>query len=105
MGALNTPEIVALLEDAPALRDLDLGRFDAIAVAGGQAPMFQFRDHDDLKRAIARFYEAGKPTAVLCHGVSALVDVRLPDGSYLVEGRTSPGSPTSRRTTATPPPA
>ena len=63
MGALNTPEITGLLENTPALRDLDLDRFDAIVVAGGQAPMFQYRDHEDLKRAIARFYEAGKPTA------------------------------------------
>src|SRR5436309_717514 len=72
MGALNTPEITGLLENTPALRDLDLDRFDAIVVAGGQAPMFQYRDHEDLKRAIACFYESGKPTGVLCHGVSAL---------------------------------
>jgi putative intracellular protease/amidase len=64
MGALNTPEIVAQLADTPALRDLDLDEFDALVVAGGQGPMFQFRDHDDLKAAIARFYEAEKPTAV-----------------------------------------
>jgi putative intracellular protease/amidase len=53
--------------------------------------MFSFRDNDDLKAAIARFYEAEKPTAALCHGVSALVDVTLSDGSYLVEGRTMTG--------------
>ena len=91
MGALNTPEITGLLENTPALRDLDLDRFDAIVVAGGQAPMFQYRDHEDLKRAIARFYESGKPTGVLCHGVSALIDVQLSNGSYLVEGRTVTG--------------
>src|SRR5947209_13658235 len=54
MGALNTPEIVAQLVDTPALRDLDLDKFDALVVAGGQGPMFQFRDHEDLKSAIAR---------------------------------------------------
>jgi putative intracellular protease/amidase len=53
--------------------------------------MFQFRDSEDLKRTIAMFYEAEKPTAVLCHGVSALIDVQLSDGSYLVEGRTVTG--------------
>jgi putative intracellular protease/amidase len=60
-------------------------------VCGGAAPMFQFRGNDDLKRAIAAFYEAEKPTAVLCHGVSALVDLQLSDGSYLVEGKTVTG--------------
>ena len=91
MGALNTPDITALLEDTPALRDLDLDRFDAIVVAGGQAPMFQFREHEDLKRAVAWFYEGRKVTAALCHGVSCLVDVRLSDGSHLVDGRTLTG--------------
>jgi putative intracellular protease/amidase len=91
MGFLNTPELVALLDDTPKLADLDLGDFDAIVVCGGLAPMWQFRDNDDLKRTLAAFYEAEKPTAILCHGVSALIDVRLADGSYLAEGRTVTG--------------
>jgi putative intracellular protease/amidase len=91
MGFLNTPELVALLEDTPRLADLELDEFDAIVVCGGNAPMFQFRQNEDLKRAIAAFYEAEKPTALLCHGVSALIDVQLSDGSYLVEGKTVTG--------------
>jgi putative intracellular protease/amidase len=88
MGFLNTPELAALLEDTPKLGGLDL---DEILVCGGLAPMFQFRDSEDLKRALVAFYEAEKPTAVLCHGVSALIDVQLSDGSYLVEGKTVTG--------------
>jgi putative intracellular protease/amidase len=91
MGALNTPGLTALLEATPALRDLDLDAYDALVVCGGQGPMFQFREHDDLKRAIARFYEARKPTAALCHGTCALLDIRLSDGSYLIAGRTMTG--------------
>jgi putative intracellular protease/amidase len=91
MGALNTPEIGALLAATPALRDLDPDDFDAVVVCGGQGPMFQFRDHADLQRAIAAFFEAGKPTAALCHGTCALLDVRLSDGSRLIEGRTMTG--------------
>ena len=53
--------------------------------------MFQFRNHEELKRVIAAFYEAEKPTAVLCHGVAALIDLKLSDGSYLVEGKTVTG--------------
>jgi putative intracellular protease/amidase len=91
MGFLNTPELVALLEDTPRLADLEPDEFDAIVVCGGNAPMFQFRQNEDLKRTIAAFYEAEKPTALLCHGVSALIDVQLLDGSYLVEGKTVTG--------------
>jgi putative intracellular protease/amidase len=64
---------------------------DALVVCGGQAPMFQFREHADLKAAIASFYEARKPTAALCHGVASLIDIELSDGSYLVEGKTVTG--------------
>jgi putative intracellular protease/amidase len=88
---VNTPELVSLLQDTSKLVDLDLDEFDAIVVCGGFAPMFQFRENEDLKRTIAAFYEAEKPTALLCHGVSALIDVQLSDGSYLVEGKTMTG--------------
>jgi putative intracellular protease/amidase len=91
MGFVNTPELIALLEDTPRLADLDLDQFDAILVAGGQAPMFSFRDDDDLKRTIVHFYEAEKPVAAYCHGTSALVDIQLSDGSYLVAGKTVTG--------------
>src|SRR5690242_19728090 len=68
MGALHTPEITALLERTPALRDLTLEDYDALVVCGGQGPMFQFREHADLRRTIAHFYASAKPTAALCHG-------------------------------------
>jgi putative intracellular protease/amidase len=91
LGYLSADDTASLLRDTPRLADLDPDGYDAIVVCGGQSPMFSFRDNDDLKAAITRFYEAEKPTAALCHGVSALVDVKLSDGSYLVEGRTVTG--------------
>ena len=65
--------------------------FDAIMVAGGQSPMFTFRENERLKDAIRHVYESEKPTAVYCHGTAALVDVKLSDGSYLVDGKTVTG--------------
>jgi putative intracellular protease/amidase len=91
MGFVNTPELMALLENTLKLGELDLDDYDGIMVAGGQSPMFTFRDNEDLKQAIAHFYEAEKPTAVYCHGTAVLVDLKLSDGSYLVEGKTVTG--------------
>jgi putative intracellular protease/amidase len=91
MGFVNTAECMALLDSTPRLADLDWDAYDALMVAGGQAPMFSFRDNADLQRAIAHFYEAEKPTAAYCHGTAALVDVKLADGSYLVAGKTVTG--------------
>jgi putative intracellular protease/amidase len=91
MGFLNTPELVALLEDTPKLAGLDLDEYDAIMVAGGQAPMFSFPDNEDVHNALRHFYESEKPTCIYCHGTAALVDLKLSDGSYLVEGKTVTG--------------
>jgi putative intracellular protease/amidase len=91
MGFVHTPALMDLLEATPRLADLDLDDFDAIMVAGGQSPMFTFRDNDDLKQAIRHFYEAEKLTAIYCHGTAALVDLKLSDGSYLVDGKTVTG--------------
>ncbi|GCE30476.1 dihydroxyacetone kinase [Dictyobacter alpinus] len=91
MGFLNTPELVALLEDTPKLSTLDYSSFDALVISGGQSPMFTFRDNQDLHAAIRAFYEVEKPVAAFCHGVAALVDATLSDGSYLVTGKTITG--------------
>jgi putative intracellular protease/amidase len=91
MGFLNTPELVALLENTPKLSTLDYSSYDALVICGGQSPMFTFRNNTDLHDAIRTFYEAEKPVAVFCHGVAALVDATLSDGSYLVTGKTVTG--------------
>src|SRR6516164_7476173 len=64
MGFLNTPELAALLQDTPKLADLDPREYDAIMVAGGQAPMFSFRDHEHVHDALRCFYESERPVCV-----------------------------------------
>jgi putative intracellular protease/amidase len=91
MGFLNTPDLVTLMENTPKLSSLDYTSYDALVICGGQSPMFTFRDNQDLHQAIRTFYEAEKPVAAFCHGVAALVDATLSDGSYLVTGKTVTG--------------
>jgi putative intracellular protease/amidase len=91
MGFLNTPEYMQLIEQTPALTDLNYEEYDALVVGGGESPMFTFRNHDELKNALRTFYEAGKVTSALCHGIAALIDVKLSDGTYLIDGKTMTG--------------
>lgn len=91
MGFLSTPDLAAKLDDTPAIATLDLTGVDALLVAGGQSPMFTYRGHEGLAAAIRTVYEAEKPVAAYCHGLAALVDLRLSDGTYLVDGRTVTG--------------
>jgi len=53
--------------------------------------MFSYRGRADVHAAIRHFYESEKPTAIYCHGTAALVDLKLSDGSYLVDGKTVTG--------------
>ena len=87
MGFIHTPELMALLADTPKLASLNYADYDALLVCGGQSPMFTFPDSAGLQHAILAFYEAEKITGAFCHGVSALVNVRLPNGDYLVTGK------------------
>jgi putative intracellular protease/amidase len=88
---LERDDFAALLEDTPSLGDLDWEAYDAIVVAGGQAPMFTFDRATGVHRAIRSFHDAQKPTAALCHGVSALLHVRNDDGTPFLRGRTVTG--------------
>lgn len=76
LGALHSPDVMARIEDTPRLRDLDLDRYDALMLVGGQGPMFQFREHDDVKRAVLAFFHAEKPVAALCHALAGLLEDR-----------------------------
>lgn len=90
-GFIHTPELMALVDDTKRVADLDVAAFDAIVVAGGQAPMFNFEAATDLHRKFVAFHEAGKVAAALCHGVAILAYAKGSDGEYLAKGRTVTG--------------
>lgn len=87
LGFLESPSTAPKLENTISIEDVNHEDYVAIVVAGGVAPMFTFRENETLQTLISEFYLSGRPTAALCHGVSSLLDVKLPDGSYLVEGK------------------
>ncbi len=91
MGFIYTPELWAQVENTAKLATLNYDDYDALMVAGGQSPMFTFRDNEDLHTALRTFYEAKKPTCAYCHGTAALIDLKLSDGSYLITGKTMTG--------------
>lgn len=91
MGFLSMPRLAALVDDTKKVSDLDVDAFDAIVVAGGQAPMFAFEGAHDLHEKFVSFYERGKIAAALCHGVAILRYARLSSGELLAKGKTVTG--------------
>ena len=90
-GFLHTPALRALVDATRPAAEIDVARFDAILVAGGQSPMFSFERATALHAKFVEFHAAGKIAAALCHGVAILKHARLPDGQPLVRGKTVTG--------------
>lgn len=91
MGFISTPKLVAMVNNTRKAGDIDVGKFDAILVAGGQSPMFTFDKAASLHKKFVEFYEQGKVACALCHGVAILKYAKLSDGEYLAKGKTVTG--------------
>lgn len=90
-GFIHTETLRALVDNTKPVSELNVDDFDAIVVAGGQAPMFTFENATDLQQKFVEFYEAGKVTTALCHGVAILRYAKLSNGEYLAKGKTVTG--------------
>jgi putative intracellular protease/amidase len=91
LGFKRSPQHAALLNDTASLDGVDPAGYDALFVVGGQSPMVTFRGDARLQNLVARFYEAGKVTALVCHATCLLLETRLETGALLVEGKTWTG--------------
>ena len=85
------PSRMALLEATAAPESIDSADYDAIYFTGGHAVMFDFPGSSGLQRITREIFERGGVVGAVCHGYCGLLDVRLSDGSLLVEGRSITG--------------
>ncbi|MGY3212025.1 type 1 glutamine amidotransferase domain-containing protein [Mucilaginibacter sp. HD30] len=90
-GYLHDPNFLKLLENTKAAKEIDVDKFDAVIIAGGQGPMFTLENATDTIEKFVEFYESGKLTCALCHGVAILKYARLSNGEYLARGKTLTG--------------
>lgn len=90
-GFIHTPKLSALVQATQPAAAIEVERFDAIVVAGGQAPMFNFEGATALHAKFVDFHQRGKIAAALCHGTAILAYAKLPNGEYLAKGRTVTG--------------
>ena len=83
---LNDLSAVDKLMNTRRLQDVGLD-YDAVFLAGGHGVMWDLADSPVLARLLARFFDAGKVVAAVCHGQAALIGVTLGNGAPLVRGR------------------
>jgi putative intracellular protease/amidase len=63
----------------------------AIYYAGGHGAMWDFPNNERLAQLAAQIYEDGGFVSAVCHGSAGLLNIKLADGRYLLDGKTVTG--------------
>ncbi|WP_091140701.1 type 1 glutamine amidotransferase domain-containing protein [Flavobacterium caeni] len=61
--------------------------YAVIYYAGGHGAMWDFADNVELAQIAAKIYEANGIVGAVCHGPAGLVNIKLSNGKYLVDGK------------------
>jgi putative intracellular protease/amidase len=61
--------------------------YAAIHYAGGHGTMWDFADNAALAIIAAKIYESNGIVSAVCHGPAGLVNIKLSNGAYLVDGK------------------
>lgn len=83
----NSSDIQDLVKNTKALADVDPADYDAVFFVGGFGTMWDFPDDANVQRVAAAMWEKGGIVSAVCHGPVALVNVKLSDGSLLVQDK------------------
>ncbi|AYL99098.1 type 1 glutamine amidotransferase domain-containing protein [Mucilaginibacter celer] len=75
------------MRKAVKLSTVDVSKYDAIFVPGGLAPLVDLAHDELIKKVVKETWERGAVVGAVCHGPVSLLNVKLSDGSYLVNGK------------------
>jgi putative intracellular protease/amidase len=81
------PDAQKELANTKKLSEVSSDDFDAPFYPGGHGPMWDMPDNPVSIALLEAFLKAGKAIAGVCHGPAAFVNVRRPDGDYMVKGK------------------
>jgi len=70
-----------------SIEDVSTDGYDAVFVPGGLAPVVDMPDNPTVQKIHAAMWESGKVVSAVCHGPVSLINVKLSDGSWLVNGK------------------
>ena len=79
--------IMTALQNTLLPEIVDTDDYVAIFYAGGHGTMWDLPDCEALAQIAITIYEKGGAISAICHGPAGLVNMKLSDGSYLVDGK------------------
>lgn len=84
---LNDKEGGKKFQNTFSPEDIKAKDYDAIYFPGGYGAIFDLPDDKRLAKITREIYESGGIVCSVCHGGGGLLNVKLSDGSYLVNGK------------------
>jgi len=84
---LADPLLMNRMENTYRAEEINPKEYRGIIYAGGHGTMWDFPNDQPLARLAAEIYENGGVVAAVCHGPAALVNIKLSNGKYLVDGK------------------
>ncbi|MBO0732560.1 MAG: type 1 glutamine amidotransferase domain-containing protein [Acidimicrobiaceae bacterium] len=86
----SAPFLEAYGEDGPDTvtpDDVSAEDYEAIFYVGGHGAMYDFADNQKLAEISSTIWERGGIVSAVCHGPAGLLNVKLGDGTPLIQGR------------------
>lgn len=84
---LNDAKAMRQVLTTKKLADAKPGDYAAVIFCGGHGSMWDFRNNQSVNKIAADIYESDGIVAAVCHGPAALIDVKLSNDQYLVDGK------------------
>ena len=81
----------ARFKTTSSIEEVSLEGYDAMFVPGGLAPVVDMPDNPTVQSIIRDMWESGKIVSAVCHGPVSLINVKLSDGLWLVDGKNVTG--------------
>jgi len=75
------------LSNSLTINQIKANNYQAIYFAGGSGPMFDFINNEAMQKLTASIYQNGGVVSADCHGIAALLNVTLENGSRLIVGK------------------
>lgn len=84
---LNDAALMAKVMRTIPLAEINPADYDVILFSGGSGPMWDFPNNPDISRISSAIYESNGIVSAVCHGTAALVNIKLSNGEYLINGK------------------
>lgn len=75
------------MKNSAPIEEVSVDQYDAVFVPGGLGPVVDMPENQTVQKILAAMYDKGKVVSAVCHGPVSLINVKLKDGSYLVDGK------------------